>query len=393
MTNLLDHSLVEVGERLRLAREAAKLTQAKAAAGLDIARTTLLAIEQGQRRPRLEELQKLAALYGTSVNALLRRESVHVDLVPRFRKVMGDTEPAVDDAARLLASLVQAEVELEGLLGLQRPQNLPPERPLFRGDVRAQAEHDSSELRQWLGIATSPVFDAINLLEMQIGARVYIRKLDSKVSGLFAFDDAVGACILLNASHRRDRRAMTAIHELGHLVATRRVPEALHEGYAENSREERYANAFASAFLMPARAVHQKFSEVTAGAPRLTRRHIVILAHSFGVAREAMVRRLEDLDLTKSGSWDWFKSNGGITDEQARQVLGDRFIEETSSSDAVRPTELKLNLLAYEAWKKDLLSEGQIARLLQRDRVEIREIFDGFDAGESGADGAPEIDH
>ncbi|MEQ1708954.1 MAG: XRE family transcriptional regulator [Terricaulis sp.] len=393
MTNLLDHSLVEVGERLRIARETAKFTQAKAAAALEIARTTLLAIEQGQRRPRLDELQQLAGLYGTSVNALLRRESVHVDLIPRFRKAIGEGEPAIDDAARLLADLVQAEVELEGLLGLRRPQNLPPERPILRGDVRVQAEHDASELRQWLGISTSPVFDAVDLMEMQIGVRVYIRKLDSKISGLFAYDDAVGACVLLNASHRRDRRGTTAIHELGHIVSTRRMPEALHDGYAENSREERYANAFASAFLMPTRAVYQKFAELTAGAPRLTRRHIIILAHSFGVGREAFVRRLEDLDLTKEGSWDWFSSNGGITDEQARLVLGDRFIEEVSSVDAVRPSELRLNQLAFEAWRKDLLSEGQIARLLHRDRVEIREIFDGFDAGESGDDDAPKIDH
>lgn len=37
----------------------------------------------------------------------------------------------------------------------------------------------------------------------------------------------------------------------------------------------------------------------------------------------AMVRRLEELKLTKPGTRDWFDANGGITDLQARQVLGD----------------------------------------------------------------------
>ena len=50
-----------LGELLRDARENAKLTQAAAAQALNVARTTLVAIEQGQRRARLEELQKLAA--------------------------------------------------------------------------------------------------------------------------------------------------------------------------------------------------------------------------------------------------------------------------------------------------------------------------------------------
>ncbi len=71
---------------------------------------------------------------------------------------------------------------------------------------------------------------------------------------------------------------------------------------SENSREERYAVAFSSAFLMPARAVMQKFKEVTAGSEKLTRRHIIILAHAFGVSREAIVRRLEDLGLAGKGT-------------------------------------------------------------------------------------------
>ena len=42
-----DTDAVDVGARLREAREAAGLTQADAAAGLRVARTTLIAMEQG----------------------------------------------------------------------------------------------------------------------------------------------------------------------------------------------------------------------------------------------------------------------------------------------------------------------------------------------------------
>ena len=75
------------------------------------------------------ELQQLAKLYGTSVNALLRRESVHVDLTPRFRK-LGANDAAADAAASLMTDLAKAEVELENLLGVRRTRNYPPERPL-----------------------------------------------------------------------------------------------------------------------------------------------------------------------------------------------------------------------------------------------------------------------
>jgi Zn-dependent peptidase ImmA (M78 family)/DNA-binding XRE family transcriptional regulator len=374
MTSLEQIMPVEAGERLRIAREGAKITQAAAASAIGVARTTIVAIEQGERRARINELQQLAKLYGTSVNALLRQESVHVDLAPRFRKVVGSDDAAAD-AAELMAELAKAEVELENLLGVKRVRNYPPERPLLKGDVRTQAEQDATELRQRLGLGIGPVSDIVTLLEMELGVRVYIRRFDGRISGVFAYDDTLGPCILLNANHPRERRTQSAGHETGHFISTRRQPEILHNDEAENSREERYANAFARAFLTPARAVMQKFQEVTAGSDRLTRRHVIVLAHFFGVSREAMVRRLEELDSVKPGTWDWFQANGGITDEQSRQVLGDLSPRDGYKAEADRPTTLRLNLLASEAYRQGLLSEGQLARLLHLDRIELREIL------------------
>jgi Zn-dependent peptidase ImmA (M78 family) len=375
-----------VGERLRVARESAKITQAAAANALEVARTTIVAIEQGQRRIRLDELQRLASLFGTSVNALMRRESVHVDLRPRFRKA-GEQDEDVDAAAAALTQLVEAELELENLLGVQRTRNDPPERPILPGDVGLQAEQDAIELRQSLGLGLAPVHDMVALLELQLGARVFVRRLPPRISGLYAYVEEPGACILLNASHPRDRRAQTAAHELGHFISTRRSPDALYEGSPEASREERYANAFARAFLTPSRAVMAKFRDVTAGAVQLTRRHVIVLAHTFGVSREAMVRRLEELRLTRTGTWDWFVSNGGITDEHYRQVLGDDAGLDSTRADASQPVPIRLSMMVGEVWRRELLSEGQIARLLQLDRVEVRELIDVLES-EGGASNA-----
>lgn len=395
MTSPLEQiDLADLGERLRLARDAAQIKQVDAARTIGVARTTLVAIEQGQRRIRVNELQQLAKIYKTSVNALLRQEAVQVDLAPRFRKHLGTSDQSADAAAKLLGDLAKAEVELENLLGIKRVPNYPPERPILRGDVHVQAEHDAMELRQRLGLGNSgPVLDIVTLLELELGVRVYVRRLDSRISGLFAYDEALGPCMLLNASHPRDRRTQSAAHETGHFISDRREPEVLHSHETENSREERYANAFARAFLTPARAVTQKFQELTAGADRLTRRHVIVLAHFFGVSREALVRRLEELSLVKPGTWDWFQSNGGITDDQARQVLGDLLIPDTKKAEADLPTTLRLNMLAAEVYRKGLLSEGQLARLLNLDRVELRQILDLvlLEAEGSEADGVANL--
>lgn len=386
-------SSVELGERLRIAREAARVTQSDAAEAINVARTTLVAMEQGHRRIRIDELQKLASFYNVSVNAVLRQEAVHVDLTPRFRRLIDDEDDVSHAASQLLTDLAAAEVELENLLGVRWPRNYPPERPLVSPDVLRQAEHDALEFRQRMGLGLSPISDLITLLELDLGVRVFVRRLHSRISGLFAYDEKLGACILLNANHPRERRAVTIAHELGHLVCSRRQPDVVNDAASERSPEERYCNAFARNLLMPMRTISQKFNDLTAGSSRLTRRHIIIIAHYFGVSREAVVRRLEELELVKRGSWDWFEENGGITDKQARQVLGDLIVPDASKIEADRPTTLRLSMLAAETYRQSLLSEGQLAHLLHLSRFELRGLLDDVEVEGSAADEAPVLSH
>lgn len=391
MSTILDSFPPEdLGERLRLAREDRKMTQAVAASEAGMARTTLVAIEKGQRRVRLDELQILTGIYRTTINELLRQEPIQINLLPQFRKVSESEDVTVEHAVSLLNDLVRAEVELEQLLGISRSVVYPPETPILPGNVKLQAEQDALDLRQWLGLGLNPINDIVSLLELQLGARVYVRRLPTNISGLFAFDDAVGPCILLNANHPRDRRANTAGHETGHFMSTRKSADVLDDATSETAREERYANAFGRAFLMPARAVKQKFQDVTAGASSLSRRHIIVLASYFGVSREALVRRLEELGLIKRDSWDWFVENGGITNEQVIQVLGE-LPKDDHKDDADRPISLRMSMMADEVWRRGLLSEGQLARLLRLDRLELRAMLDGLGDEGSEADGAPKL--
>jgi len=388
----LDHySPAEVGDRLRIAREAARITQAAAAAVANMARTTLVAIEQGQRKIRMDELLSLTKQYRTSVNALFRQEAVHVDLTPKFRKLMGPADLSVEAAAQILTDLAKAEAELEDLLGIRRVRNYPQQHPILPGDVRVQAEQDASEIRQWLGLGTAPVADVATLLELQVGVRVFIRRLEPRISGLYAYDDAVGACMLFNASHPRSRRNHTAAHLLGHLLATRDQAEAMVDGSSDHARDERYADTFARAFLTPARPVIQKFQQITMGSSYLSRRHVIVMAHAFASSHEVMVRRLQELKLARQGAWDWFSAHGGITEAQTSQVLGDASFEETYGTRLQAPPSHRLNLLATEAWKRELLSEGQLARLLRLDRIELREILDAFDTDPVEVDEALEL--
>jgi hypothetical protein len=69
-----------------------------------------------------------------------------------------------------------------------------------------------------------------------------------------------------------------------------------------------------------------------------------------------------------------------------RQVLGDLAAPDAGKVDADRPTSLRLGLLADAASRKGILSEGQIARMLRLDRVEVRGMLDGLQVEGSEAD-------
>ncbi|MBO6809247.1 MAG: ImmA/IrrE family metallo-endopeptidase [Thalassospira sp.] len=257
------------------------------------------------------------------------------------------------------------------------------------GNVVELAEQHAQELRDSLGLGPGPIADIFTLIELDLGVRLYQRRLSSKskVSGLFAYDEAVGACILLNANHPWERRVQSAAHELGHFVGTRQSPEVLEVDEKFLSREERYANAFGRAFLTPRKSFSESFRHLTEGASRLTRRHVVLLAHQFNVSREACVRRLEELDLVRKGTWEWFVANGGISSDVVKSVLGEMAErDDPAKEDANRPVSQRLALRAYEAWSRDLMSEGQLAELLKVPRVALRKLLDQIEMEESETD-------
>lgn len=396
MTDLNEISAQEIGRRLRIARENAGIRQDEAAQVIGMSRPTLVSIEQGARRVRIQELQSLAHHYGVSVNAILRREAVHTDLVPRYRKLKEAEDVQTTEAVQLLNNLVKAEVELENVLGIERRKNYPPERGINTGDVIELAEQHAQELRNWLGIGSGPITDIFSLIEFDLGIRLYQRRLSSgsKVAGLFTYEPSIGACILLNANHPLERRIQSAAHEVGHFSGTRQIPEVLEDNEQFLSREERYANAFGRAFLTPRKSFEESFRQLTAGSDTLTRRHVILLAHQHHISREACVRRLEELGLIKKGIWAWFEANGGITNAQAKEVLGSAAeIHDPAKDDSNRLISHRMSLMMHAAWKRDLMSEGQLADLLNIPRIELRAIIDQIELEESETDDLLKLPH
>jgi len=118
-------------KRLRNARRDRGMTQETVAAQLGLARTSLVALEKGERAVRPEELVAMARLYGRSVDDLLRPTAPVEDFVGQFRTSLSRSADAeeLEQAIRMVEHYAEDYRELERRAGVAA--NRPVERQLW----------------------------------------------------------------------------------------------------------------------------------------------------------------------------------------------------------------------------------------------------------------------
>lgn len=364
-----------LGERLRIARSEANLTQEASASALGISRTTLVALENGQRRARPEELLKLSEIYRTTVGHLVSTDSIHVDLAAKFRRIESKAREAESASAiSMLNGLVSGAIELERAMDMPLRHDYPPALRIAPSKYIQQAEDAAISFRGRVGLGLGRIDDLLSTLELDVGVRVFLRPLDSNISGLYAYDTEVGACILINSNHHWKRRMQSLAHEAGHFVSERDQVDIL-DDQAGLSVSEKFARRFGGALLMPAPSVRAKFDHLLE-RDQVNVEGLILLAHQYGVATEAMCRRLEDLELLAEGTWLSLRDRGYKTNLE-RDVLGDP--QAQLPPPLVSP---RLTYIAAMAIKNGVLSEGQLCEMLLVDRVQLRRVLRAFPMSE-----------
>ena len=364
----------DLGQRLQLARKARGLTQADAARQLGVARTTLTAIEAGDRQIRAVELTTLARLYGRTIGELLRRDEPIEPFSVQLRSTLpaglltdGDLEPDIFEFERLCEDYAEVERLRDAPLATRYPvpydiDSSKPER---------SAEDVAMRERHRLGLGDGPVHKLRELLETDVGLRIFYLDLPSRVAALYAYTQALGGCIAINRKHPAERRRQSLAHEYGHFITDRYKSEvALVGRYQRVPAHERFAETFGRAFLLPESGVSRRFNDVhrTRGG-KITPADLCVLAHLFFVSVQMMTLRLEELDLIPIGTWERLEQQG-FKVREAQSLLG---LPRQSDADEELPT--RYRYLVAEAYLGGDLSEGQLARFFRTDRVTARRML------------------
>ena len=157
----------------------------------------------------------------------------------------------------------------------------------------ASPEGASRALREHWVLGERPIANMVHLLESK-GVRVFSIDREYRTIDAFTTWNRGRPFVFLNTLKTGERGRFDAAHELGHIVLHR-------HGQQRGRHLENEANAFASAFLMPA-------SKVMALAPRIpTVQRLAHVKAPWRVSVKALARRLNEL--------------GVISDWHYRQIL------------------------------------------------------------------------
>ncbi len=383
-----------VGARIRRAREALGWTQQQLADGFGVSRTTVVAIEKGDRGLKPAELVQVASLLGRNVTDFLQGGVPTEGFGERLRGVLpAALDPALLPSIDEFQRLCEDYVHLEGLCQAPLRRRYPPEYEALGNDPELAAEDIAASERRRLDLGEGPLVRLREILEGDVGIRVFQLSMPPNVAGLFVFAELPGACIALNLHHPVERRRVSLARELGHFLTARYRPEiTLEERFERRPAGERLAEGFARSFLMPASGLRRRFLEIERERMRgVTYGDLCRLAHFYAVPVDTMTRRLEALRLIPVGTRDRLRL----------ERFRGREAQQLPRSDAVhRDDEIfssRYVALAVEAWQQGELSEGQLARVLRTDRLGARETIqrlersaaDGADPGEPIDFGAP----
>lgn len=232
--------------------------------------------EAGQLVVAGERLELYAQALGYPAGLLcldLESAQIGVGLV-HHRKKAALSAPAL---RTVHAQLALAQLQVEAILDVAARQPDVDSIPAITIDALTTPVDAAASLRDAWNLPKGPVPDLIRVIE-DAGAVVLSRDLGSDLLDAVSLRSARGtALVMVNNRAPGDRLRFSLAHELGHL-SMHRVP-------GDAKAQEQQADAFASAFLMPADDIRGAF----AGGVTLTR--LAELKERWKVSMGALLRR------------------------------------------------------------------------------------------------------
>lgn len=277
-----------IGTRIKIARKKAgySLRGLAEALGGKVTAQAIGKYERGEMTPSSDVLLALSKALGVTIAYLMDSQGIELTSVD-FRTFVRTT---AKDRARVETEVIEwieRYLQIEEILELDGTHWEKPFEPLEAIYSIEEAEDLANRSRNKWQLGSVPIPNMTELLEEK-GLKVLIVDLPEKVSGFTCLvkrrgDLADLPVIVINKKCSLERRRLTLAHELFHRIINPQLSK---------KEEEKAANRFAGAFLMPRSHLEK---EVGKHRHSLGYRELISLKRIYRVSGAALLVRLRDI--------------------------------------------------------------------------------------------------
>jgi Zn-dependent peptidase ImmA (M78 family) len=349
-----------IADRLKLARRKAgySLRDLEAAIDRKVTAQAIGKYERGESIPSSGVLIALGKALGVSLNYLMDTQGIELSGV-EFRTRASTTGQDRAQVETAVLEWIERYLQIETVLELNSAQwQSPVPKPCKLGKI-GDAENLAAEVRETWDLGQDPIPNMTELLEEK-GLKVLTVDLPARVSGLTCMVQRPGKLaalpvIVVNSQFSLERRRLTLAHELAHRV--------IDTDSLADKDEEKAANLFAGAFLMPREHLQR---EVGKHRNALGYKELLDLKRLYRVSGAALLMRLRQLEVISESTLVYaFQTiaRGWRTQEPAEI--------EAPDERGQRERALRFERLCYRALAEGLISIAKAAELLRLPVLEV----------------------
>lgn len=281
--------VVDIGQRVALARTRRGLTQADLAAAVGIDRSGLAKIENGTRKVAALELSAIAVELGERIEWF-------VTPMPQAMVSHRDGRGSETQNATIDLSLERIAREVEFVASLEASLISTVPEIHSRPKTTEDAEALAAAARALLGFShDEPAWNLVDALSA-VGLLSFSAKLGADTADAGTILLQKGGVSLVNSDNQVGRRRLALAHELGHyLVADDYTIDWRVSSHGHSQSIEALFDRFARALLLPSEALRSFWEAVSKSGD--TREAALRTASHFRVDMSTLARRLQELAI------------------------------------------------------------------------------------------------
>jgi Zn-dependent peptidase ImmA (M78 family)/DNA-binding XRE family transcriptional regulator len=339
-------------KRLKSARVLASLSQDQLVEKMEnvVSKNAISKYEKGEMMADSTVLLALSKALNVKPDYFFRPFTVEIEKV-EFRKKQKLSVKAVNAIKQTVTDFVERYIEVEQFLNITSAFS----NPVNDLPIATIRDIDKAALKvrsEWnLGLNALP--NVIDLLEDN---EIKVIEVDApdEFDGFSGWADGKIPIIVINKNYKVERKRLTALHELGHLILK------LDKNISEKEKE-RCCFQFAGAMLMPEPTFK---SEIGAIRSHFSIPELIAVKETYGISIQAIMARAKDLGVISESQFIQFRK--WISRNRTEEGLGNYQGNEQP---------FRFKQLIYRAAAEEIISLSKAANLSNQKLAQFRKEF------------------